>query len=175
MDRPRFPGAGRKKNSFDAFLRKQYSKTMPLKQRRLGSTRFQQLRPKANGMRTTRALKLESLATQRRSKRVSKKAATNAYPTRRQRELFVVQKKDGISTSVSYKGRFMPLPLALLKNKKDLRARKFRLKSIANFSGNNEALMQIALQRRFVTREIRDLRKAGRRRKVTHGSGPTPF
>lgn len=139
---------------------------MLLKHRRFGGSRTRQLRPQGTTIRITKTLKFESLNTQRRAKRFLVKTGTTPYPTLRQRELFNFKKTEAKTKNINYKGRFARLPLKVLKRAKAIHERRSRAKHITNFSGQTEALMQIALKRRFVARRIRDLRKAGQKRKL---------
>lgn len=167
-EQPRFPGSGRQRHSFDAVLRRHYSKTMPRGYRRSRRTRIQLLRPTRALTFVTQFPRFESAARLRRGQRAIKKQLPTAYLTKRSRELTNRRiKVTSAAIAHTTKTRFTSLPLKTLKALRERQVRKFRSKEVTSFSGATEALMQSALKKRFVARRIRDLRKSSKRRQLS--------
>jgi hypothetical protein len=92
----------------------------------------------------------------------------SSYASNRSRELTVRNKIKSVSQPALAKRRFISLPMRLLVNKKALVRQ--RLKSERSDTHDRQAslLLQAALQNRFFTRRMRDLRKASRRRRAVY-------
>ena len=176
-EHPRFPGTGRQRKTFDALLRRHYSRVMPLRRRRLARRGLRKLRFSSSASFIFRAPRFESSAKQRRGQKISKNFQLTPYLTSRQRELTNrahLQRKKAILPTEANKTRFTSLPLHLITGLRSSKARQHRAIEITSFSGLTEGLLQTALRKRFVARRIRDLRKSSTRRKFSRNRS-VPF
>jgi ribosomal protein S4 len=167
-EQPRFPGTGRRKFTFDSLLRAHYTKIMPLRFRRVAGMRFQKLRPHASAAFTAQLPRFEATVFTRRGQRQNKYTGVLAYPTKRSRELYgrLFKSKNGALHGPIAKCRLAALPLKVSSDITGRISRKLRSLHVASNTATSEALLQHALRRRYVARSIRDLRKAGRRRRL---------
>lgn len=81
-ERARFPGIGRRKNSYDRSLRLFYKKTAPSRFRRVQTYRFNLLRPSMLTNFYTRGPSTASSFLTRRNKRFSRQFAKSTYLNR---------------------------------------------------------------------------------------------
>lgn len=162
---PRFPALGRRKYTFDAFLRQRYTRAAPARFRRVHGSKYIRFRPVMNTSFIRRSSRGESKLSIRRSQRQLQKASVSQYLPTRNRALRKLSKKRLYSSAA--KRRFATLPLKLAYHV-SRRAHLYKRNKIVHPAASAAiALMRTALRRRYVSRRIRDLRKAGRRRRIT--------
>ena len=172
-DRPRFPALGRRRFTFDAFVRAHYGSRLSSFHRRVASARYARLRPRQTTRFRLQTLKNQSKRSFRALRTLSKSFAVSTYLPPRDREL--LQRAVGFPARLEAVGfKNSKRLLAALPLAQYLRVNKTRRLKLIGHSGNNESLLQLALRKRFFSRRIRHLRKAGRRRKLRSIAKP-PF
>lgn len=171
-EEPRFPALARRRHTFDAFLRTQYSRNLPAKFRQLAVQRSS--RPRRGNLKRTQALRTRSKHVLRSTARMAQQTKHSAYFSRRARELknrsyrlSGKEKAPLLLAQTSRKQAFTSVPLRTLQRVQAATVRAAnRFKPRSTPTGSSLALLQLALRKRFTVRRIRDLRKAGRRRKL---------
>jgi hypothetical protein len=140
---------------------------MPLRFRRVAGCRFQKIRPLIAPRFTAQLPVVGATATTRRGQRQSQHV-TVIYPTKRSRELHERRFKfaAGVVTAFRFKCRLAVLPLKTSFAVVNRKTRKAQPKYVVSNSAHGGALLQHALRQRFAARDIRDLRKSGRRRRL---------
>lgn len=164
---PRFPGLARQRWSFDAFLRKQYSLTLPLSFRRKNSSRFKKICFFKTSNFMGQLIKYQSKISFSNGQRRGRNLMRVTFPSKQRRALYFKNKKNGVQKfGLVNKRRFASLPLEIICKTKKVNEQKLGSPSKAIYTGSGQALMQKALQKRFFDRPIRDLRKAARQRRL---------